>query len=87
MQPSSFPTPWVRRVAHLDAVVSHYKNLYPQAKIRWISINLIVTPEFLKKLKATHPDLQVYSLRLDRGLSDQATLNSVLESTGNEKKV
>jgi uracil phosphoribosyltransferase len=32
-------------------------------------MHLVVTPEYLKKMREEHPDAVVYALRLDRGLS------------------
>ena len=32
-------------------------------------MNLIVTPEYLRRLTTDHPDVQIYALRLDRGMS------------------
>ncbi len=39
-----------------------------------ISINLIVTPEFIRRVKADHPGVRIYALRLDRGLSSEEAL-------------
>ena len=36
---------------------------------KYIALHCIVTPEYLKKIQARHPDLTVYAVRLDRGLS------------------
>lgn len=44
---------------------------------KFISIHCIVTPEYLKNVTAKHPDLIVYAIRLDRGLSSQKVLDSV----------
>jgi uracil phosphoribosyltransferase len=40
-------------------------------------MHLIVTPEYLKKVTSQHPEVQIYALRLDRGLSPQAVLNTL----------
>jgi uracil phosphoribosyltransferase len=39
-------------------------------------VNLIVTPEYLKKMKAEHPDVIVYAVRLDRGASPPDVLEA-----------
>jgi uracil phosphoribosyltransferase len=44
---------------------------------KYIALNLIVTPEYLKNLTSAHPDVVVYALRVDRGLSSQLALNSL----------
>ncbi len=45
--------------------------------LKYISIHCIITPEYLKKIQFHHPDLKVYAIRLDRGLSPQVVLDSV----------
>ena len=35
-----------------------------------------MTPEYLKTVKKEHPDLRVYALRLDRGLSSKRILKT-----------
>jgi uracil phosphoribosyltransferase len=44
---------------------------------KFIAIHCIVTPEYLKKVTKAHPDLVVYAVRLDRGLSSEKVLKSV----------
>jgi uracil phosphoribosyltransferase len=44
---------------------------------KYISLHCIVTPEYLRKIQSRHPDLVVYSIRLDRGLSPPDVLASV----------
>ncbi len=42
-----------------------------------ITMHLIITPEYLKKLRENSPDTIVYALRLDRGLSSPEVLQTV----------
>ncbi len=44
---------------------------------RYIALHLIVTPEYLKSITRKFPDLQIYALRLDRGLSAKSVLNGI----------
>lgn len=44
---------------------------------KYIALHCIVTPEYLKNVRAKHPDLIVYAIRLDRGLSSEKVLNSL----------
>ena len=67
-------------VETLDLFKSHGKAR------KYIAIHCIVTPEYLKKLNAKHPDLIVYAVRLDRGLSSEKVLNSVPGTHWNEEK-
>lgn len=57
--------------------VQHYKEQIKGPAKKYIALNLIVTPEYLKRLLAAHPDVVIYTLRLDRGLSSQAVLDSI----------
>jgi uracil phosphoribosyltransferase len=41
---------------------------------KYVALHCIVTPEYLRKVTQRHPDLAVYALRLDRGLSPPAVL-------------
>lgn len=44
---------------------------------KYISIHCIVTPEYIKTIQTRHPDLRVYAIRLDRGLSPPDVLDTV----------
>ncbi len=37
----------------------------------------MVTPEYIRRVHEAHPDLIVYAMRLDRGLSTSRALHSV----------
>ena len=39
-----------------------------------IALHLIITPEYIRKLHGEHPDVEVFALRLDRGLSSPEVL-------------
>jgi uracil phosphoribosyltransferase len=45
--------------------------------LKYIALHCIVTPEYLKKVKEAHPELIVYAIRLDRGLSEKKVLDSI----------
>jgi uracil phosphoribosyltransferase len=49
---------------------------YGKAK-KWVALHCIVTPEYLKKVTRSCPDLQIYAIRLDRGLSQPDVLNTI----------
>ncbi len=44
---------------------------------RYIAMHLIVTPEYLKTVTQKFPDLKIYAIRLDRGLSPKASLTEI----------
>ncbi|MEN0058619.1 MAG: uracil phosphoribosyltransferase [Bdellovibrio sp.] len=56
--------------------IDHYKNHIAGPAKKFIALNLIITPEYLRNLLKAHPDVVIYALRLDRGLSPQAVLES-----------
>jgi uracil phosphoribosyltransferase len=55
----------------LDLYKKHGKAL------KFVALHCIVTPEYLKTVQARHPDLVVYAVRLDRGLSSPEVLDTV----------
>lgn len=58
------------------STIDYYKkNIAGPAK-KYIALHLIVTPEYLKNVLAAHPEVAIYALRLDRGLSNEAVLKS-----------
>jgi uracil phosphoribosyltransferase len=54
-------------------------DLYKQRgkAVKYIALHCIITPEYIKRVQAEHPDLTVYAIRLDRGLSSPQALASV----------
>ncbi len=62
-----FPDPMGATGSSLIEAVNHYRSYGKPRKI--IALNLIITPEYLQALKAKQPDVIVYALRLDKGLS------------------
>lgn len=71
-----FPDPMGATGNTLVAAVEHYKKQVPGIAAKYLALHLIVTPEYLRRVLTAHPDLQIYALRLDRGLSSEAVLNS-----------
>ncbi len=56
-----------------------YRGLGKPARV--IAVHLIVTPEYLRAIKAAQPETVVYAVRLDRGLSP----DDVLRTTPGER--
>ena len=71
------PDPMGATGSSLCEVISHYKNNIKGTAKRYISVHLIVTPEFIKKVTATHPDAQIYAARVDRGFSNTDALEQI----------
>jgi uracil phosphoribosyltransferase len=64
-----FPDPMGATGGSLSTAIKMYKQKVPGRPRKIICINLIVTPEYLRKMTTEHPDVLVFAIRLDRGLS------------------
>jgi uracil phosphoribosyltransferase len=64
-----FPDPMGATGGTIVHVYDHYKNNVGGSPLMMVAMHLIVTPEYLKKVTRECPDLHVFALRLDRGLS------------------
>lgn len=64
-----FPDPMGATGGSLCTAIEMYKKKVPGKLRKVICIHLIITPEYVKKLTTTHPDVVIYAIRLDRGLS------------------
>jgi uracil phosphoribosyltransferase len=72
-----FPDPMGATGGSLCTAVSLYKEKVHGTPRRILSLNLIVTPEFLRRVSREHPDVVVYALRLDRGLSPPEVFGTI----------
>lgn len=72
-----FPDPMGATGNTIVSCLDYYKKSVPGPAKRYLALHLIVTPEYLKKVLKTHPDLHIYAIRVDRGLSDSAILSSI----------
>lgn len=72
-----FPDPMGATGSSMASAVSLYKTQLEGTPSRLIAIHLIVTPEYLRRVTTEHPDLVVYALRLDRGLSSDDVLRTI----------
>jgi uracil phosphoribosyltransferase len=64
-----FPDPMGATGGSLATAIRFYKEKVAGDPRRIICIHLIVTPEYLRRMKTEHPDAVVFAIRLDRGLS------------------
>ena len=70
------PDPMGATGGSMSAAIDLYKKGYGTAR-KYVMANLIVTPEYLKRMRDDHPDVIVYAVRLDRGASSEAALAGV----------
>jgi uracil phosphoribosyltransferase len=71
-----FPDPMGATGSSIVSAVKYYNTALEGQPARSIAMHLIVTPEYIRHVRAEHPDLIVYALRLDRGLSPPRVLRT-----------
>lgn len=81
-----FPDPMGATGHTLIAAVDYYKKQIEGKAKKYMALHLIVTPEYLKNVLAIHPDLEIYTLRVDRGLSPADVLQSPLGEHWDKEK-
>ena len=57
--------------------INLYKEEVKGTAKKFISVHLMITPEYIKNLTNAHPECEVYAIRLDRGLSKPEALNEI----------
>jgi uracil phosphoribosyltransferase len=72
-----FPDPMGATGSSLSTAIETYKTKVPGRPRRIVNIHLIVTPEYLRNMTRAHPDVVVYAIRVDRGLSSPDVLATV----------
>ena len=73
-----FPDPMGATGRSMAQAISIYKKMSQVLPLKFIAINLIATPEYLKYMATVHPDVIIYTARLDRGLSSDEILQTPL---------
>jgi uracil phosphoribosyltransferase len=81
-----FPDPMGATGSSLVSALDHYKTRLEGKPDKCIAMHLIVTPEYLRNVLRAHPDTIIYALRLDRGLSPEAVLQTVPGTRWEEEK-
>jgi len=71
-----FPDPMGATGSSLKKAIHYYLTQAGGTPRMTIAMNLIVTPEFIRNVKAEYPDAIIYAFRLDRGLSPPDVLAS-----------
>ncbi|MBL6991325.1 MAG: uracil phosphoribosyltransferase [Bacteriovoracaceae bacterium] len=71
-----FPDPMGATGGSLSYAVSHYKEKVKGNATKFIALHLVITPEYVARMSKDHPDLEIFSIRLDRGLSSSEVLKS-----------
>ena len=71
-----FPDPMGATGNTIISVMEHYKAKVAGRAKKMMALHLIITPEYLRNVLAAHPDVVIYALRLDRGLSSEAVMKT-----------
>ncbi|MCX7957484.1 MAG: uracil phosphoribosyltransferase, partial [Deltaproteobacteria bacterium] len=71
------PDPMGATASTLVKVIDEYMKNTRKPPKKIITAHLIITPEFIRNLHSRYPEVIIYSLRLDRGLSSEDVLRSV----------
>jgi uracil phosphoribosyltransferase len=80
-----FPDPMGATGSSLSTAIRYYKETFGGRPADLITLNLIVTPEFIRRLSTDHPGVKIYAARLDRGMSSAEILNTVPGSQWDEE--
>ena len=72
-----FPDPMGATGGSLSTAIRSYTDGSLGRPRKLITLNLIITPEFIRRLTTEHPGVVIYALRLDRGLSAPDVLATV----------
>jgi len=69
-----FPDPMGATGSSLLRAIRYYREVSATPPARIVTLNLIVTPEFIRNVRAAEPEVVIYAFRLDRGLSSPEAL-------------
>ena len=72
-----FPDPMGATGSSMISAIEHYKERLDGKPAKIIAMHLMITPEYVVNMREAHPDVIVYALRLDRGLSSDKALAAV----------
>lgn len=81
-----FPDPMGATGSTIQSAINYYQQEIKGPVKEYIALHLIVTPEYLKKVLAISPNIQIFALRVDRGMSASHVLNSPLGLYWDEEK-
>ncbi|MCA9507028.1 MAG: uracil phosphoribosyltransferase [Myxococcales bacterium] len=71
-----FPDPMGATGTSISEIISFYKEKVAGKPLGIFALHLMVTPEYLARMKNDHPDVKIYALRLDRGASSAEVLST-----------
>ncbi|TVR03119.1 MAG: uracil phosphoribosyltransferase [Deltaproteobacteria bacterium] len=69
-----FPDPMGATGRSLAHAIRHYRTHHGNEPTAILALNLIVTPEYLRTMLDADPDVQIFAMRVDRGMSNEEVL-------------
>lgn len=81
-----FPDPMAATGSSMKQAIRHYLEAAGGKPRRIVAIHLIVTPEYIQAVHQEFPDLRIYAIRVDRGLSSQEVLETTPGSRLQDEK-
>ena len=81
-----FPDPMGATGSSIAGVIDHYLDQVGGKPRALVAVHLIVTPEYIKRMTAQFPDMHIFAVRLDRGLSSTETLATVPGSSIDDER-
>lgn len=81
-----FPDPMGATGGSMTRAATIYKDLEGGSAAKMVALHLVVTPEYLKRVLTEFPEMIVYAVRLDRGLSPPDVLTTGLGERWDEEK-
>jgi len=72
-----FPDPMGATGSSMISAIEHYKRSLDGTPAKCIAMHLMITPEYVRNMQKAHPDVVIYALRLDRGLSTPRALATI----------
>jgi len=80
------PDPMGATGGSLSFAIDHYKNSVEGVAKKYVAMHLIITPEYIKRMTKDHPEVEIYALRVDRGMSSQKALDAIPGEFADEEK-
>ncbi|MBI2931160.1 MAG: uracil phosphoribosyltransferase [Planctomycetes bacterium] len=80
------PDPMAATGSSLTTVLKHLRGRRLGSPKKVIAAHLIVTPEYIRRMTSEHPDVVVYGVRLDRGLSTARVLRTIAGERWDEER-
>ncbi len=81
-----FPDPMAATGSSIAGVISHYLKEVGGVPRNMAAVHLIATPEYLRRMTTEFPELHIFAVRLDRGLSAPDVLQTTPGTRWDEER-